>query len=246
MKTEDIQYTADGSQMIGSLTYDEFATVPRPGVLVFPDALGLGENAMQRAQRLTRELGYVALACDLHGQRRVYGQLEEAVPLLKPLQEEASKVRARTNIPLAVLAGRSEVDADRIAAIGYCFGGTMCYELAMTGADLKAVVGFHSGLQVTTPADAGRIKGHVLTFLGADDPVCPIEVRNAFEQMLNAGKVHWQTTVYSGVVHAFTNPKAVDPARAAFARYDAVADARSWNEMKALFHELFERTTPTP
>jgi dienelactone hydrolase len=239
LRTEDITYIADGLRMVGHLTYDESANTRRPAVLIFPDAYGLGENAKQRAARLTHELGYVALACDLHGAQRVYTRLEEVMPLLKPLQEDASRVRARTVEAFTALARRAEVDADRIAAIGYCFGGTMCYELAMTGADVKAVVGFHSGLQVTTPADARHIKGHVLTVLGADDPVCPIDIRNEFEAMLSAGNVRWQTTLFGGVVHGFTNANARDPAKAAFARYDATADTRSWKQMRDLFEERF-------
>ena len=239
MKTESIHYQADGLDMIGHLAWDETATAPRPGVLVFPEAFGLGEHAKGKAERIAAELGYVALACDLHGGQSVITQLEQVMPLLQPLRTEAAKVRARTVNALDALTARPEVDAGRVAAIGFCFGGTMSYELALSGADIKAAVGFHSGLNVTSPGDAGQIKGKVLTLLGADDPGIPPEQRAAFIKMLGDAGVDWQMTLYGGVVHSFTNPHADRMGRPEFARYDAKADARSWKQMADLFHEVF-------
>jgi dienelactone hydrolase len=237
MKTEALRYEADGLQMIGHLCYDEARGGPRPGVLVFPEAFGLGAHAKERAERIAREFGYVALACDLHGDGQVVGDLDKVMPLLQPLRTDAAKVRARTVKALEALAGRPEADASRIAAIGFCFGGTMSYELALSGADIRAAVGFHSGLQVTSPADAKQIKAKVLALLGADDPSIPPETRNAFEAMLREGGVDWQMTVYGGVVHSFTNKEAARLGRPDFARYDETADARSWKQMGDLFAE---------
>ena len=115
----------------------------------------------------------------------------------------------------------------------------MSYELALTGADIKAAVGFHSGLNVTSPGDAKQIKGKVLTLLGADDPGIPPEQRAAFIKMLGDAGVDWQMTLYGGVVHSFTNPHADRMGRPEFARYDAKADARSWKQMVDLFAEVF-------
>ena len=239
MKTENVHYAADGLNMIGHLAWDETASAPRPGVLVFPEAFGPGENARGRAERLVSELGYVALACDLHGEGQVLSDLGVVMPLLGPLRTEAAKVRARTRNAFDTLIARPEVDAARIAAIGFCFGGTMCYELALSGADLKAAIGFHSGLSVTSPGDAKQIKGKVLALLGADDPGIPPEDRQKFEAMLREGGVDWQMTLYGGVVHSFTNPDADKLGRPDFARYDARADARSWKQMSDLLGEVF-------
>jgi dienelactone hydrolase len=239
MKTETLHYAADGLDMVGHLALPDGAEGPRPGVLVFPEAFGLGEHAKARAERLAGELGYVALACDLHGGQTVVSNLGAVMPMLAPLREHASKVRARTGEALKALAERPEVDASRIAAIGFCFGGTMAYELALSGADIAAAIGFHSGLQVTSPGDAGQIKGKVLTLLGADDPMIPAEARDAFAAMLKAGGVDYTLTLYSGVVHSFTNTEADKAGMPDAIRYDANADRRSWAQMADLLAEVF-------
>jgi dienelactone hydrolase len=238
MKSEDLRYEADGLSMNGRLTFDETATTPRPGVLVFPEAFGLGDHAMEKAERITRELGYAALACDLHGERKMVTDLAQVMPMLQPLRTDAAKVRDRTGRALAALVARPEVDGKRVAAIGYCFGGTMSFELALASADIRAAVGFHSGLAVTSPGDAKNIKGKVMALLGADDPGIPPEARQEFEKIMRDGKVDWQMTLYGGVVHSYTNKDADKMGRPEFLRYDATADARSWQAMCDLFAEV--------
>jgi dienelactone hydrolase len=244
MKIHDVKYEADGLQMIGHLALP--ASEPRPAVLVFPDAGGLGEHAKARAERIATELGYAAMACDLYGQQEVIRDFNAVLPRLQVIRTSAAKVRARTVSALAALAARPEVDASRIAAIGFCFGGTLTYELALTGADIKAAIGFHSGLTVTSPADAKHIRAKVLALLGADDPSISAADRGAFEEMLRSGGVDWQLTLYGGVVHSFTNPHAAKLGRPEFARYDARADERSWMQMSNLLAEVFRHTVDTP
>lgn len=238
MKTESVRYEADGLQMIGHFAWDDRAADPRPAVLVFPEAFGLGDHAKQRAERLASEFGYAALACDLHGDQAVISDLAQVMPLLGPLRTDATKVRARTVKALEAITARPEVDARRVAAIGFCFGGTMSFELALSGADIRAAIGFHSGLQVTSPGDAKRIKGKVMALLGADDPGIPPDQRSAFEAMMREGGVDWQMTLYGGVVHSFTNEHADLMGRPEFARYDAAADRRSWKQMGDLLAEV--------
>src|SRR5579859_6028997 len=108
----------------------------------------------------------------------------------------AEKVRARTGDALAALLAQPGVDASRIAAIGFCFGGTMAFELALAGADIKAAIGFHSGLEVTSPQDAGKIRGKVMALLGAEDPGIPADQREAFHRMLTDAGVDWQMSLY--------------------------------------------------
>jgi dienelactone hydrolase len=131
------------------------------------------------------------------------------------------------------------VDATKIAAIGYCYGGSMALELARSGAPLAGVIGFHSGLATAAPQDANNIKGKVLVCIGADDPSIPPDQRSAFEQEMREGRVDWQMNLYGGVVHSFTNPEADQRGQPERARYDAKADARSWAEMCAFFEEVF-------
>ena len=238
MQTQNVEYQADGLAMLGYLALDEAGTGRRPGVLVFPDAFGLGAHAKQRAERLAA-LGYVALAGDLHGGQHLTRGLDEALGLINPLRDDPARTRARTDPALAALLARPEVDPDRIAAIGYCFGGTMALELARGGAKVGAIVGFHSGLGTKAPQDARNISGKVLVCVGADDPSIDPAARQAFETEMRDGHVNWQMSVYGGVKHAFTNPEAGKIGMPQFAAYDAQADTRSWAEMRALFEEVF-------
>jgi len=211
---------------------------PAPGVLVFPEAFGLGDHAIGKAERIASELGYVALACDLHGERSAIG-MDQLMAVLGPLRASPDRVRGRVGDALKALLAQDGVDASRIAAIGYCFGGTMAFELALTGADIKAAIGFHSGLEVTSPQDAGKIKGKVMALLGAEDPGITAEQREAFHKMLTDAGVDWHMSLYGGVVHSFTNPDADKAGRPEFLRYDARADRRSWKEMADLLEEVF-------
>lgn len=238
MASEAVRYAADGLSMISQLYLPQGVSGPRPGILVFPEAFGLGDHARNRAERLAG-LGYVALACDLHGTGTLFTKLDEATSAMEPIRNDPVRLRARAKGGFDALLARGEVDAGRIAAIGYCFGGVLALELARSGADIRASIGFHSGLATAAPQDARNIKGKVLVCMGADDPVIPAEQRAAFEQEMRTGGVDWQMHLYGGVVHSFTNPDAAVIGQPQVARYDAAADARSWASMMALFDEIF-------
>jgi len=231
MRTET--YEADGLHFKSEL-FVEAGTEPKPGVLVFPEAFGLSEHARTRAEGLAK-LGYVALACDIHGNGRLVTDLSEAIGLLKPLYADTQRMRVRGLAALKMLQAREEVAPDRIAAIGFCFGGTMSLELARSGADLKAVVGFHSGLSTTAPkTDAKAYRGRVLVCIGADDPFIAPQERTTFEdEMRNAG-VDWQMHLYGGTVHSFTNREVGQRNNPAM-RYSEAADKESWAAMQELF-----------
>jgi dienelactone hydrolase len=233
MHTQDLPYSHDGLNLTGFLAYEVAASSRRPGVLVVHDAGGLSENIKEKARRLAG-LGYVAFALDLYG--GMPAGMDEAMVRLRALSSDIPRWRSLTRAGLDVLAAQAQTDASKLAAIGYCFGGTTVYELARSGADLKGVVGFHSGLAPSS-GEARNIKGKVLTLIGADDPIIPPEARAAFEQELRDAKVNWQMTLYGGVGHSFTNPTA-DGSRTGF-KYDAQADARSWAEMSRFFEEIF-------
>ena len=236
MQHEILTYQADGLTMQSHLFFEPAAN-PRAGVLVFPEAFGLGEHAIARAERLAG-LGYVSLACDLHGEGQVVDDLQQAVGLLQPLFSDPSRTRARAAGGLKALTARSEVDAARVASIGFCFGGTMSLELARSGANLKAVVGFHSGLGTSAPkTDANTIKARVLVCIGADDPMIPPDQRLAFETEMREAGVDWQMHLYGNTVHSFTNPEAAKRDMPNAIRYSAEADARSWAALRELFSE---------
>jgi dienelactone hydrolase len=233
MRTETVTYEADGLHFESEL-FVEAGTEPKPGVLVFPEAFGLGDHARHRAEGLAK-LGYAALACDIHGNGRLVSDLGEALGLLKPLYADTKKMRARGLAALKMLKAREEVAPGLTAAIGFCFGGTMSLELARSGADLQAVVGFHSGLSTTAPkTDAQAYRGRVLVCIGADDPFIKPEERNAFEEEMRNAGVDWQMHLYGGVVHSFTNVEAASRNNPAM-RYSEAADKQSWAAMQELF-----------
>ena len=210
---------------------------PRPGVLVFPEAFGLGAHAVARAERLAGP-GDVALACDLHGEGRLVDGLDEAIGLLKPLFADPSRTRARAGGGLDALLARPEVDGARVAPIGFCFGSTVALELARGGAALKAVVGFHSGLGTAVlPTDAKAIQARVLVCIGADDPMIPPDQRAGFVAEMRGAGVDWQMHLYGNTVHSFTNQGAAARNMPDAIRYSLEADARSWASMQALFDE---------
>jgi dienelactone hydrolase len=215
----------------------EPASARRAGILVFPEAFGLGEHAISRAERLAK-MGFVALACDLHGDGRVVDDLQEAIGLLQPLLADASRTRARANGALKALTGRSEVDSARVASIGFCFGGTMSIELARAGADVKAIVGFHSGLAASgTKANKDSLKARILVCIGADDPMIPLDQRADFEAEMREAGADWQMHLYGNTVHSFTNPEAAKRDMPEAIRYSPEADARSWASLQAFFAE---------
>lgn len=238
IRQETLTYEADGLTMASEFFVDDATAGPRPTILIFPDAMGFGDHILRNAKRLAG-LGFAALACDLHGGAKRYGDIPEVMPLIGPLRDAPERTRARAGGALNAVLAHPRVDKSRVAAIGYCFGGVMALELARSGAPVAAVVGFHSGLATVRPQDATNIKGKVLVCIGADDPVISPEERLAFEQEMRAGGVDWRMHLYGGVVHSFTQVEADSFNRLDTARYSAGADARSWTEMLALFAEVF-------
>ncbi len=205
MHQETLIYQADGLTMRSQLVYKP-APGPRPGILVFPEAFGLDANALARAEHLA-ELGYVALACDLHGEGRVVDDLQEAMTMLQPLFDDPMRIRARASGALQALAARPEVDEARIAAIGFCFPAPI--ELARSGAQIRAVVGFHTGLATNAPlAAATPFRLACWSASARMTLFIPEDQRASFESEMRRANVDWQMHLYGGTVHSFTNPEA--------------------------------------
>jgi len=236
MQTQDIDYHADGARLVGTLIVDETRAGRRPGVLVAPEGLGLSDHTRNIARKLA-EAGYVAFAMDYYGDGATL-DMADVMPRLGAFMAAPEKIRARAAAALAVLSAQPQTDPARLAAIGYCFGGTTALELARSGAALGAVVGFHSGLGTIRPQDAAQIKAKVLVCIGADDPIVPAEQRAAFEKEMTEGGVDWRMNLYGGAGHSFTNPAVDQMNRPGFA-YHAPTDQRSWRAMIDLFDEAF-------
>jgi dienelactone hydrolase len=238
LRTEDIDYRDGSLNLRGLLAYDETVQGKRPGIVVVHEAWGLGDHAMDRAKMLAG-LGYVALAADMYGDRRVAADLAAATQLIGDLRTDPKKLRARAGAAVAALKARPNVDGSRVAAIGFCFGGTTVLELARGGADLKGVVSFHGGLQTAAPAQKGAVKPKVLVCTGADDPVIPPAQVTEFEDEMRAAAADWQVIVYGGTVHSFTNPDAGKTVKLDGMSYNAQTDRRSWAAMRAFLDEIF-------
>jgi dienelactone hydrolase len=236
VRTNEIEYEVDGTTMIGHLAVDDGQSGARPAVLVCHEGPGLDEHAIGRADRLA-EMGYVAFALDYHGGGKPL-PMPEVMSRLGPLMGDPLKIRQLGTGGLDVLLAQPETDRSQVAAIGFCFGGTMALELARGGADLKAVVGFHSGLATARPEDAKNITGSVLVCIGAEDPLIPPDQRRAFEEEMRAGGVDWRMNLYGGAAHSFTNPNASRMGMAGI-EYHAPTDERSWRAMVDFFDEVF-------
>lgn len=236
MQTRDIDYAADGATLRGFLAFNE-TDGARPGVLVFHEGLGLGDFAMEKARQLAA-LGYVALAADMFGERRQARNLQEVATVVGGLRAEPERLRTRARAALAALAALPQVDRGRLAAIGFCFGGSVVLELARSGAELKAVVSFHGVLATKLPAAEGQVKASVLVLTGAEDPLAPPDQVAAFEaEMRSAGVTDWQVVSYGNTLHGFANP-AADGSMMRTAMYHPQSDRRSWAAMQALFGEV--------
>jgi dienelactone hydrolase len=234
--TRTVEYRHGDTVLEGYLAYDKAGPARRPGVLVIHDWLGVGPNTRKRVEQLAG-LGYVAFAADIYGKGVRPATGAEAGPLAGKYKGDPTLLRARVAAGLARLKAEQNVDPKRVAAIGYCFGGTTALELGRAGAEVAGIVSFHGGLDNPTPADSRNIKGKVLVLHGADDPYVPLAQVNAFEDEMRAAGVDWVLVKYSGAVHSFTIPDAGND-NSKGAAYNATADRRSWKAMQDFFAEI--------
>ena len=234
---EPLRYEASGLTMESQIVRPAQPAADALGILVFPDAFGLGEHALAQAERFAA-LGHVVLACDLHGNARRLEELSDVLAFVGQVQQDPSDIRARTSGAMDALAKASGLPASRTVSVGYCLGGTMGLELARSGAPIAATVGLHCGLGTKRPEQARNIKGPVLMCIGADDPIVSAAERAAFEQEMRDGGVDWQLHIYGGVVHSFTDPSVDRLNQPEVTRYDANADRQSWAAIVALLDRV--------
>jgi len=238
IQTKTIEYKQGDTTLEGVLFYDDAVKAKRPGVLIVHQWMGVTEYEKNSAAMLAR-LGYVAFCADIYGKGVRPKDTQAAGTEATKYKTDRALLRARVNAGLAELQKSELVDLKRIAAIGYCFGGTTVIELARSGTELKGVVSFHGGLDSPTPADGKNIKCKVLACHGADDPYVPAKDLAAFESEMRDNKVDWQLIAYGGAVHSFTQPMAGND-NSKGAAYNKAADLRSWEAMKQFLTELFQ------
>jgi dienelactone hydrolase len=226
-RERNVEYEVDGVDMIGTLIVEDSRSMPRPSVLVFGGGTGFEPFHQERARRLA-DLGYCVFGADYYGGGRVLeGAALEAARSSMTFDDRRAVGRAAFDALVAL----PECDAARVAALGFCFGGGMAVQLARTGADLKAVVGFHPGIGPTPAPDQNHnIKGSLLMCCGTADPLVPVDqVIGWLQQMTEAG-VDCTVELYAGAAHCFTDPEA-DTLRREGISYDKRSDERSWRSM---------------
>ncbi|GGI08641.1 hypothetical protein GCM10011354_30110 [Egicoccus halophilus] len=230
-----VEYDADGTRLVGHAYVPADAAGPRPAVLVFPEWWGVTDFPRRRARELAAE-GYVALAADMYGEGAVTDDVEEAGRRSADTRLGAVS-RARSRAALQTLLALPQVDADRVAAIGFCFGGDVALELARDGAQLRGVVAFHASLTTGQPAAPDQLRASVLVLHGAEDPLTPPQQVAAFQDEMRASRADWQLVAYGNAVHSFTNPEA-DTAGIDGVAHDAVAARRAWQAHLAFLAEV--------
>jgi len=238
IQTKTIEYKDKDATLEGYVAYDDAGTGKRPGVLIVHAWKGLGDYEKKRAEQLAG-LGYVAFAVDIYGKGIRPQSTQDAARQAGMYKGNRPLLRERATAGLEVLKSQELVDPKKIAAIGYCFGGTTVLELARMGADIAGVVSFHGGLDAPMPAEPGAVKCKVLVQTGADDPSVPPKAVEAFQDEMRKAGADWGLVSFGNAVHSFTNPEAGNDNSKGNA-YNEKADKRSWENMKGFFAEIFK------
>jgi dienelactone hydrolase len=238
IQSKTIAYQHDGKEYRGYLAWDDANQQRRPGVLVVHEWWGLNDYARDRARQLA-EMGYVAFAADMYGEGKTVDHPQEAGQMAAQVRANVADWRARAAKGLSVLQSQSTCDPERIAVIGYCFGGSTALQLAYSGADLDAVVTFHAALPTPTPADAQQIKARLLINHGADDPFIPAAAIDSFRTVLDEAKAPYEFVSYEGARHSFT-VRSADAVGNEGMKYHEAADKQSWEKMQQLFAETLK------
>lgn len=235
--TKTVEYQHKDATLEGYLAYDDSIQGKRPGVIVVHEWKGLNDYAKMRAEELAK-LGYAALAIDMYSQGIRPQTHEEAAKVSGLYRADRQLMRDRAQAGLDFFKTQDILDPSKIAAIGYCFGGTTVLEMARAGMDVKGVASFHGGLDTPVPAKAGDIKAKVIAFHGAEDGFVKPEVVEGFKKEMETSKADWQLVEFGGAVHSFTVPSAGSDKSTGMA-YNPEADKRSWKMLESFLKEVF-------
>lgn len=235
--TQPVTYQHDNVTLEGYLAFDDSIKGKRPGVLLVHEWWGLNDYARKRAVQLAG-MGYVAFALDMYGKGKVTDHPKEAEEWMKEITSNVAAWGQRAMAGLQVLEKDPRTDPNRIAAIGYCFGGTTVQQLAYSGANLKGVVSFHGSPLPPTEDQARKVKAKILICHGAADPMTSPEAIQNYVAAMEKSGLDWQMIFYGGARHSFTNPDA-DKVGMSGLKYNKSADKRSWEHMKVFFKEIF-------
>lgn len=236
-KAQAVEYKDDTVALQGTLVSDPATKSRKPGIVLFPDWMGVSDYARQKAEQIAK-LGYVVFVADVYGKGKSPANDKEAAALSGIYKSDRVLMRKRAQAGLARLKAAPGVDTARVAAMGYCFGGTVALELGRSGADLDGIASVHGNLDTPDPALAKNIKGSVLVLHGAADPFVPPEQVKNFQDEMTAAGVDWYMESFGGAVHSFTKPEAgSDPSKGQ--AYNPKADARSSEALKDFYSGVF-------
>ncbi|OQK18563.1 dienelactone hydrolase [Methyloprofundus sedimenti] len=242
IRSQVVNYKIGGQAFQGYLSYDNAIKGKRPGVLVVHEWWGHNAYARKRADMLA-SLGYTAFALDMYGAGKLATHPEDAQKFMQATLADMTVAEARFNAAKQFLQQQATVEANKIVAIGYCFGGGTVLHMARVGTDLAGVVSFHGSLATKTQADKGQVKAKILVFNGADDPFVTTEQIGVFKQEMHKAGADLEFVNYPGVKHSFTNPDA-DGFGKRFDMplvYNAAADKDSWARMQVFLRQVFEK-----
>lgn len=242
VQSKEVTYRANGTLLKGYIAYDDAIQGKRPGVLVVHEWWGLGDYARKRARMLAQS-GYTALALDMYGEGRQAHHPDDADKFAGELAKNLPLAKTRFKAAMEYLRQQKNVDAKNIAALGYCFGGSVVLQMARLGEDLKGVVSFHGNLATEHPAQPGEVRARIISFTGTDDPMIPAEQVAAFKQEMEKAGADYKVVTFAGARHSFTNPAADEYGRRFDLplAYDAAADKASWNETINFLAGIFEQ-----
>ena len=243
IKEDPVTYRDGDTVMKGYVVYDEARQGRRPGVLVVHEWWGITKHVHSEARNLASQ-GYTAFIVDMYGDGKTADNPKDAGALAGSVRKNPAAMQSRFNAAKETLSKHATVDASRIGATGYCFGGSVVLDMARAGLDLKGVAAFHASPGASVPpAAAGKVKSKVLVLNGAADPFIKPDQVEAFKKEMEAAKVNYRYVNYPGAVHAFTNPEATEKGKQFNLplAYDAEADRQSKAEAAKFFRELFGR-----
>jgi len=239
IQTRLVEYKDDDILLEAYMAWDDSSSDSRPGVLISHAWAGRDELEESKAEQLA-ELGYVGFALDLYGKGVKGSNPEQNSALMQPLLDDRAMLQRRMQLALDNIRKQKEVDGERVAAMGFCFGGLCVLDLARTGADILGAASFHGLFGPPGNTGDNKISAKVLVMHGWDDPMATPDQVLGLADELTAMEADWQIHAYGNTLHAFTNPAAADPDMGTV--YNADADRRSWQSLQLFLAEIFQHS----
>lgn len=240
VRSKKIDYQHEHAVLKGYMSWDDRFDGPRPGVLICHDAMGSNTEFLYGRAQALAALGYVGFAIDVYGDGANTTTTEQATVLMEPFKEDTDFLRKRLLAAVNAAAAQNEIDAENLAAIGYCFGGKCVLELARCGAPVEGVASFHGVLAVSEVPTVDPVGAKILVLHGWDDPFVPVEDVLAFTEEMNKANADWQLVAYSNTLHSFTKPGRFEPEKGI--AYNPLSEQRSWKKLENFLTELFPGT----